>query len=81
MTCIIFCALDRIIIGKPDTPIKKVITVWTPYWKALKQARDVGANVLVVHEPTFYTHWGLDGNEDHLEAGKAYQEAIEEKKA
>jgi putative NIF3 family GTP cyclohydrolase 1 type 2 len=72
---------DRIIIGKPDTPIKKVVTIWTPYWKTLKQAKEAGANVLVVHEPTFYNHWDLDGDTDHLEAGEAYEEAIEEKKA
>ena len=37
--------------------------------------------MLVVHEPTFYTHWDLDGNEDHMEAGEAYRRAIEAKKA
>jgi putative NIF3 family GTP cyclohydrolase 1 type 2 len=53
-------SVDRIIIGDPDTIIKKVGTAWTPYFNTLKQAVDLGINVLVVHEPTFYSHWDLD---------------------
>src|SRR5665648_61506 len=53
-------SVDRIIIGNPETKIKKVGTAWTPYLKTLKNAVSQGINVLVVHEPTFYTHWDLD---------------------
>jgi putative NIF3 family GTP cyclohydrolase 1 type 2 len=53
-------SVDRIIIGDPDTKIKKAGTAWTPYFKTLKNAVNQGINVLVVHEPTFYTHWDLD---------------------
>lgn len=53
-------SVDRIIIGDPDTKIKKAGTAWTPYLKTLKDAARQGINVLVVHEPTFYMHWDLD---------------------
>ena len=53
-------SVDRIIIGEPDTIIKKAGTAWMPYFNTLKQAVDLGINVLVVHEPTFYSHWDLD---------------------
>lgn len=45
---------NRIIIGDPDTKIKKVGTTWTPYLKTLKKAVNQGINVLIVYAPTFY---------------------------
>ncbi len=55
-------SVDRIIIGDPDTPVKKIGTAWMPYWSTLKEAVKQGVNVLVVHEPTFYDHWDLSNN-------------------
>lgn len=52
--------VDRVVIGDPNTEIKKLGTCWMPYWNTLKEAHRRGVNVLVVHEPTFYTHWDLD---------------------
>jgi putative NIF3 family GTP cyclohydrolase 1 type 2 len=52
--------VDRIIIGNPQTKIKKIGTCWMPYWETCKKAVEAGVNVLVTHEPTFYTHWDLD---------------------
>ncbi len=53
-------SVDRIVIGDPDTKIQKAGTCWTPYFKTLRVAYDNGINVMIVHEPTFYTHWDLD---------------------
>jgi putative NIF3 family GTP cyclohydrolase 1 type 2 len=52
--------VDRFIIGNPDTKIKKVGTCWMSDWKTCRKAVESGVNVLVTHEPTFYTHWDLD---------------------
>jgi putative NIF3 family GTP cyclohydrolase 1 type 2 len=52
--------VDRIIIGDPSTKIKKIGTCWMPYQETCKKAVESGVNVLVTHEPTFYTHWDLD---------------------
>jgi putative NIF3 family GTP cyclohydrolase 1 type 2 len=78
-------SVDRIIIGNPDTKIKKAGTVWTPYFKTLKDAVSQGINVLVVHEPTFYSHWDLDNKtEDYINSPspskEQYLEALETKK-
>lgn len=78
-------SVDRIIIGDPDTKIKKAGTAWTPYFKTLKNAVSQGINVLVVHEPTFYTHWDLDKkNQDFYNspspAKEQYLGALETKK-
>jgi len=53
-------SVDRIIIGNPETKIRKVGTAWMPYFETLKQAVAQGINVLVVHEPIFYDHWDLE---------------------
>jgi len=56
-------SVDRIIIGKPDTTVTKIGTAWMPYWKTCRDAVSRGVNTLVVHEPTFYTHWDLDAKD------------------
>jgi len=82
-------SVDRIITGDPGTRIKKAGTAWTPYFKTLKEAVARGVNVLVVHEPTFYSHWDLDkkgqnyfntpppSNEQYMEALEAKRKWIE----
>jgi len=52
--------VDRLITGSPETKVKKIGTCWMPYWDTCRKAVESGVNVLVVHEPTFYTHWDLD---------------------
>ncbi|MBN2775276.1 MAG: Nif3-like dinuclear metal center hexameric protein [Prolixibacteraceae bacterium] len=78
-------SVDRIIAGDPGTKIKKVGTAWMPYFSTLKNAVEKGVNVMVVHEPTFYTHWDLDGTNDDFykapePARSQYLEAVEQKK-
>lgn len=59
--------VDRIIIGDPGTVVKKIGTAWMPYWATCRQAVEQGVNVLVVHEPTFYTHLDMDGPQHYPE--------------
>ena len=77
-------SVDRIIIGDPDTKIKKAGTARMPYFKTLRNAVSQGINVLVVHEPTFYAHWDLDKKDYYSSppsvAKDQYIEAIETKK-
>ncbi|MEN8156711.1 MAG: Nif3-like dinuclear metal center hexameric protein, partial [Bacteroidota bacterium] len=78
-------SVDRIIIGNPETIITKVGTCWMPFMQTLKEAKKQGINTLIVHEPTFYTHWDLDGI-DELTQGMSklakdeYEESIKKKK-
>jgi putative NIF3 family GTP cyclohydrolase 1 type 2 len=78
-------SVDRIVIGDPTTPITKIGTAWMPYWKTLKKAVEEGVNTLIVHEPTFYTHWDLDAeNSDYqrapIPARDKYTSVVNEKK-
>jgi len=76
--------VDRIIIGDPSAKIKKVGTCWMPYHETCRKAIESGVNVLVTHEPTFYTHWDLDEKGDFYAGSdftkKAYTEQVEKKK-
>ena len=77
--------VDRIIIGDPQTKVKKIGTCWMPYWDTCKKAVESGVNVLVTHEPTFYTHWDLDEKQgDYYNSPEftknQYLELVEKKK-
>ena len=79
-------SVDRIVIGDPETEVVNIGTCWLPYWETCRQAVRDGINLLVVHEPTFYTHWDLDEKSPDLfdasEAGRqAYLKAVGAKKA
>ena len=52
--------VDRFIIGNPETVVKKIGTCWISDWETCRKAVDSGVNVLITHEPTFYTHRDLD---------------------
>lgn len=78
-------SVDRIIIGDPETEVKRIGTAWLPDWDTCRRAVHDGANLLVVHEPTFYTHWDLDEKSGDFyaaaPAGKdAYLKVIDLKK-
>lgn len=51
---------DRVIVGDPETVVTKIGTVWMPYLKTCREVLRRGVNTLVVHEPTFYSHWDMD---------------------
>jgi putative NIF3 family GTP cyclohydrolase 1 type 2 len=51
--------VDRFIIGKPETSVKRIGTCWMSNWETCRKAVDEGVNVLITHEPTFYTHRDL----------------------
>jgi putative NIF3 family GTP cyclohydrolase 1 type 2 len=77
--------VDRFIIGNPETTIKKIGTCWISDWKTCRKAVDSGVNVLITHEPTFYTHWDLDEKEgDYLSSAEytkqLYLQQVEKKK-
>lgn len=79
-------SVDKVIVGDPDTVISKIGTAWMPYWHTLKEARAMGVNTMVVHEPTFYTHRDLeekkwDFHNAPSPAKEAYMEQVEAKKA
>ncbi len=45
-------------------------------WKTCRKAVESGVNVLVTHEPTFYTHWDLDEKAADYYAAPEYAKQI-----
>ena len=64
--------VDRIIIGNPDTVVRKIGTCWMSTLEACKKAVASGVNVLITHEPTFYTHRDLGEVPGFLEKKPEY---------
>lgn len=83
-------SVDKIIVGREDTEIKKIGTCWMAYFELIQRAYQQGVNVLVCHEPVFYSHHDLEVREREfdwaerrlgLKKGQnAYDKMIEEKK-
>jgi putative NIF3 family GTP cyclohydrolase 1 type 2 len=70
-------SVDRIVFGDPDTLVGRIGTAWMPSWKTCREAVARGVNVLVVHEPAFYTHWDLEEREhDFYAAPEAGRQAF-----
>ena len=64
--------VDRIITGNPGTVVRKIGTCWMSDWKTCKKAVGSGVNVLITHEPTFYTHRDLDDVPGFLKGSSDY---------
>jgi putative NIF3 family GTP cyclohydrolase 1 type 2 len=68
--------VDRFIIGDPETAIRKIGTCWMSDWKTCRKAVESGVNVLITHEPTFYTHWDLDEKEGDFLSSPEYTKQL-----
>lgn len=56
-------SVDRVIAGDPETVVRGIAAMWTPTWGALRESLAAGCNVVVAHEPTFFSHLDLDAFE------------------
>jgi putative NIF3 family GTP cyclohydrolase 1 type 2 len=78
-------SVDQIIIGDPNAKVTKIGTCWMPYWRTLKKAVAQGVNTMIVHEPTFYSHFDLKHIEEDFKkypetSKRLYLEQVAEKK-
>jgi putative NIF3 family GTP cyclohydrolase 1 type 2 len=48
--------VDRMIAGSPDTPVAGVATIMMATLEMLQRAQAAGKNMVVTHEPTFWSH-------------------------
>ena len=70
--------VDRVIYGDSDREVSGISVCWMPYINTIKESKRLGTNVMVVHEPTFYTHWDLLGNTPYLDAVNVKKKIIDE---
>ena len=60
---------DTLKAGDPNTEVTKVAVSMFATVDIVRQARDWGAQLLIVHEPTYYNHWD-DHSNDPFESEK-----------
>lgn len=48
--------VDNLVAGSPDTPVRGVATTMMATLDVLRRAADGGANMVITHESTFYSH-------------------------
>ncbi|MCJ7812664.1 Nif3-like dinuclear metal center hexameric protein [bacterium] len=68
--------IDTFKAGNPDTPVTGIATTMFATLDVLQRAVDSGANLIIVHEPTFYNHY-----EDVSELEEANDAVLAVKKA
>ena len=52
--------VDRIVFGRRDREVRGIAVCWMAYCTAIRRAAELGANVVVTHEPTFFNRLDLD---------------------
>src|SRR5215467_16360582 len=48
--------VDGIIVGSPDTPVRGIATTMMATLDVMQRAAAAGKNMVITHEPTFYSH-------------------------
>lgn len=66
--------------GDPETEISGIAVAWQSYTATIKKALQLGCNVFITHEPTFYNHYDLpdDGFYTSLPGYREKKKFIEE---
>ena len=49
--------VDGIIFGDPDVKLTGIVTTCTPTVEVIRKAVEIGFNLIISHEPTFYNHF------------------------
>ncbi|MCC3376558.1 Nif3-like dinuclear metal center hexameric protein [Cohnella sp. REN36] len=58
--------VDGLAAGEPDTEVRGIAVAFTASQCVLEQARERGANLLIVHEGVYYRHAGRAAREDDV---------------
>jgi hypothetical protein len=62
--------VDRIIAGNPETPVKGIAVTMMATLDVVQRAAATGKNMVITHEPTFFTH---QDRTDNLTQDATYQ--------
>lgn len=64
--------------GGPEVEVKGIAVGWMSYTSALEKALELGCNLFVTHEPTYYNHRDSDERIFRFETARKKREFIEE---
>jgi len=64
--------------GDPEAEVKGIAVGWMSYTWALRRALELGCNVFITHEPTYYNHRDNDENVFRYESVRSKRKFIED---
>ena len=64
--------------GDPKSEVRGIAVGWMGYTWALQKALDLGCNMFITHEPTYYNHYDTDQDVFRYETVVAKRKMIEE---
>ena len=71
--------VDGFKVGGPDDEVHGIATCWMSTQQAIDQARERGLDLIITHEPTFFTHRDVDDDDtadiEHIQAKRRDLEA------
>ena len=70
--------VDTFKAGDPDALLTGIAVGWMSYTWALRRAHDLGCNLFITHEPTYYSHRDDDESFLRYEAVRAKRRFVEE---
>ena len=71
--------VDRIILGDPEKEIRRVLVTWISSFAAVRAAVEGGFDMLMTHEPTFWTHRNEHENMDTTDLARAKKRFAEDR--
>lgn len=70
--------VDTFKAGNPDDEVKGIAVGWMSYIYALKRALELGCNMFITHEPTYYDHYDDISKNEQLEIVRNKKAFIEQ---
>lgn len=70
--------VDTFKAGSPDMPVKGIAVGWMSYFDSLRRAVELGCNLFITHEPTYYDHRDTDESVFEFEIARKKKEFIKE---
>jgi len=70
--------VDTFKAGSPDMPVKGIAVGWMSYFNSLRRAAELGCNLFITHEPTYYDHRDTDQSVFEFETAREKKEFIKE---
>jgi len=70
--------VDTFKAGSPELVVEGIAVGWMSYFQSLREAHDLGCNLFVTHEPTYYEHRDDDASVFEFETARRKREYIRE---
>ncbi len=71
--------VDTFKAGDPEAEVRGIAVGWMSYGWALQRALELGCNLFITHEPTYFDHWDKNAEVFRLPGARDKRDFIEEK--